>query len=137
LVTLSKLDLYVLLLQGTELLFTRYKKTPLSLALFTLLLFVPTSFMHSNEAEPNGWLADFPTLFRAGSAFACSMGASAAFVASAYILAQTYQAHIIASATHTKKSYLPPREFWWSTITGSAFIAALFLLTESAWGKQT
>ena len=80
---------------------------------------------------------DTPTIFRSGVGFAFSVGAAAAFLASAYIIAQSYKAHTSEQNTLKKKSYLPPLEFFWSIATGTAFIAALFALTETAWSKKT
>ena len=109
------------------------------LMLFLIVSIVSSSSLYPSESpDPdNGWLSDLPTIFRAGSGLACSVGAAAAFVASAYIIAQSYKAHTSEQNTLKKKPYLPPREFFWSIATGTAFIAALFALTETAWSKQT
>lgn len=81
-------------------------------------------------------IADIPTIFRFGSGIACTIGSAAAFAASAYILAKSYKAYTSEQETLKKKRYLPPREFFWSMATGTAFIAALFALTETTWSKQ-
>lgn len=110
-----------------------------SLMLSLLIATLSFSYVHASEQpdQESGWLSDLPTIFRAGSGFACSVAASAAFVASAYILAQSYKSHISEQDTLKQKTYLPPGEFFWSMATGTAFIAALFALTETAWSKQT
>lgn len=114
------------------------------LMLFLLVSIVSSSSLYPSELpiEPSNdafviKVDGIPAIFRAGSGFACSVGAAAAFLASAYILAQSYKAHTSEQDSLKKKRYLPPREFFWSMATGAVFIVALFALTETAWSKQT
>ncbi len=111
-----------------------------SLFLVALLSLLPIDSVHASDLpmlQEAGWLDGLPSLFRAGAGFACSTGAAAALAASAYILARNYTVSTVTTSDTRKKSYLPPREFFWSMTTAAACIAALYALTATTWSYQT
>lgn len=74
------------------------------------------------------------SLPKTGTSFACSIGASSAFIAASYILTQHYKSIQDKNKNETTTSpyRFPPAEFWWAILTASACIAALFLFTDDS-----